>query len=318
MASLLWPQEFGFFQYLRLKATVVLYRIMVIFLDPFMMRRERHLVSPEVRLERIKIPSRDSGRYISGDLYYPPGYSSSPPTPLLINWHGSAFIIPALGHDAVICSRIAREAGIVVLDADYRKAPEHPFPEPPQDVEDVLKWVTTQGRFDLQRIAVMGFSAGGCLALVAATAFRKKFAHLINMPLAISVYPTTDHTILAEDKKVPNPIKAIPTGGMRLMTDCYVPNKDMRKNPLASPMFADPADYPDMTAIITVEGDTLRPEAEALADVLEKNGRNVFRHNILGFWHGFDKCAKKGTVEWNKRDELIDMMLNLLRGAFKL
>lgn len=38
-----------------------------------------------------------------------------------------------------LCDRVAKEAGVVVLDADYHKAPAHPYPAPVEDIKDILK-----------------------------------------------------------------------------------------------------------------------------------------------------------------------------------
>lgn len=314
MALKFWPQEFSFLQYVRLKATVLFYRSMVVLMDPFMTRRERRLISSEVWQERTQIPSRESNRVISIELYYPPGYSSSSPTPILVTWHGSGWIIPALGLDAYICSRIALKAGIVVVDAGYRMAPENPFPAAIHDVEDVLRWIATQGRFDTQRVAVAGFSAGANFALVAATAIRKKLGHLVHIPLAISVYPETDLTLPEETLKAPRVInKVLPASLLSVMHESYCPDKEARKNPLVSPSFANPTDFPGTTAIITAEGDTFALEAEALAESLEHNGKRVFTQRLMGVAHGFDKSAKEGTLEWSRREELIDLTVDVLQ-----
>ncbi|KAH6653299.1 Alpha/Beta hydrolase protein [Truncatella angustata] len=308
MASWLWPKEFGFLQYLRLKAIAILFRSLGFLSDPFRIRRQRQLVSPKVRQERVQIPSRDKGRFIAGDLYYPPGYTSSSPAPILIHWHGSGFVIQYLRLDALFCSRIAEEAGIVVLDADYRKAPEHPFPCAPQDAEDVLRW----------RVAVSGFSSGATLSLVAATVLRKKLSHVVNVPLVISVYPATDFTIPVEEKTVPNPVRTLPAPVLRFFRDAYVPNEAVRSNPAASPAFVDPADFPDTTAILAADGDTLWPEADALAEKLKDNGRNVVKHVFRGVAHGFDKRVAEGSLEWTRREELVGISVKLLKQAFRL
>lgn len=89
-------------------------------------KRDESLVRNHVHQEIIGIPSRDPYCRIAANISYPPCYSKSIPMPILVNWHGSSFVLPLLGSDAVFCSRMAH-AGIVVVDADYRKGPEHPF-----------------------------------------------------------------------------------------------------------------------------------------------------------------------------------------------
>ncbi|GAW23015.1 hypothetical protein ANO14919_125630 [Xylariales sp. No.14919] len=67
-------QHHGFSQYLRLKLLVVLLRALVRFASADKIRRDKALAPPDVEHERIKIPSREPGRYILADLYYPPGF----------------------------------------------------------------------------------------------------------------------------------------------------------------------------------------------------------------------------------------------------
>lgn len=64
-------------------------------------------------------------------------------------------------------------AGVIVVSLDYRLAPETKLPGIVADIEDGFRWVREQGPglfgADPQRVAVGGSSAGGYLALVAAT-----------------------------------------------------------------------------------------------------------------------------------------------------
>lgn len=52
--------------------------------------------------------------------------------------------------------------GIAVIDSDYSKAPERPFPLGLEDVEDVVLWCHSRSReFDLTKgVSCGGHSAG--------------------------------------------------------------------------------------------------------------------------------------------------------------
>jgi acetyl esterase/lipase len=62
-------------------------------------------------------------------------------------------------------------AGYAVVAADYRLAPEAKLEAIIEDIQDVYEWVRVKGpdlfRIDSERIAVIGHSAGGYLALMA-------------------------------------------------------------------------------------------------------------------------------------------------------
>lgn len=307
-----------------LKIRFVVYLIRV--LSGFRMRRiakQDLLVSDDITPRRIRIPSRDKGRYILGDLYYPPGTSSSSTPekkPVLVNWHGSGFVLPCLGSDRPFCARVARETGAIVLDADYRKAPENPFPAAVNDVEDTLRWVASQSEeFDASRIAVSGFSAGGNLALVASSSIRQELSSIgLQIPIVAALYPVTDISIDPATKTVPNPVRPIPANIAGLWDDAYTPDSAIRKDPRVSPSLAEPSAFPDTVVILTCEGDTLAPEAIALASRLEETNRTVVNKTFPNMPHAFDKGCKEGTKESEHRDVAYNLVIRSLKDALKL
>lgn len=54
--------------------------------------KRRQILAEGVMYKRIQVPSRDEGRIIKVDLYQPPGYDSTKPTPVLVNMHGYVMI----------------------------------------------------------------------------------------------------------------------------------------------------------------------------------------------------------------------------------
>jgi acetyl esterase/lipase len=318
MALFTWPPQYSFMQYLRLKISATLLRAMVSIPNRIKWNRDEALIPDNIQRELVKIPSRDPERQILVKIYYPPGYTSSSPAPVLINWHGSGFVLPLFGSDALFCSRVAQEAGIVVVDADYRKGPETPFPGAVNDIEDTFQWVAAQEGLDSNNVAVSGFSAGACLALVAATVLRTKQT-LLDIQAVISIYPVTDLSKAPEEKKVPHPIDPLPLWGLHLFNECYVPDPAIRKSPLVSPSFAEVTDFPPITAILTCEGDILWPESAQLAKKLQRQknqSQGVVLHLLKGVPHAFDKGAEEGTVEWTRREEAYTLAIKLLKTAF--
>ncbi len=318
-------QRHGFFQYIRLKLIVVVLRAWLAVSSKEKQQRDRDLVPLEVPEECVRIPSRDPGRDIAAYLYLPPGHSfslespSSPkPLPILVNWHGSGFIFPLLGTDALFCARLARDAGIAVIDVDYRKGPEHTFPGALHDAEDALRWVAAQNhRFDRTRVAVSGFSAGGTIALVAATTLKKQLEGLISIRIVFSIYALLDMAKPPEEKKVPHPINAHPIWALRLFNDSYAPDVTSRTDPAISPCFADLEDFPSTVAFITAEGDTLRPEANAQAERLIAGTKKKIVNKILeGVPHAFDKGCEEGTIAWTRREEAYALVTKLLKESF--
>lgn len=118
------------------------------------------------------------------------------PTGTLVYYHGGGFILGDLDSHEAHAIRLANEAGVVVLNVDYRLAPEHPFPAAIEDAEAAVTWAHTH----LDRLggghrplAVGGDSAGGNLA--AATALYCREAG-IGLAVQLLLYPVTDLTRL--------------------------------------------------------------------------------------------------------------------------
>ena len=58
-------------------------------------------------------------------------------------YHGGGFCLGGLYSEALFCRKLVNRFGGVVVDVDYRLAPEHTFPTPVYDAYDALKWVRT-------------------------------------------------------------------------------------------------------------------------------------------------------------------------------
>lgn len=61
------------------------------------------------------------------------------PSPVLLNFCGSGFVLPTFGNDDEYCRYVADRTDYIVIHVQYRLAPEHPFPAAFQDAEDVVK-----------------------------------------------------------------------------------------------------------------------------------------------------------------------------------
>lgn len=301
MASLL-----AFVRYLRLKFLVSFCRLAVKLLAS----------PPKPKPDSVlRIPSRDNRRTIKAHLYKPSteGAVSGVPRPALINFHGSGLAIPFHGLDDGFCRLIATVAGYVVLDVEYRLAPEHPFPAAINDVEDAVKYVLDRPEeYKTSQVSVSGFSSGGTFALVAPTLFpRDTFQSLI------AFYPATN---LARDpglRKAPVPGKERSPFWTRIFRESYIRDMDPR-DPRISPAYADTSNYPANMLVVTGELDTSALEAEELAEKAktegQASGRNVVLRRMKGCGHGFDKRNKdKFLVQ--ARDETYGLAVDMLKKA---
>lgn len=271
-------------------------------------------------IETVHIPSSDQknrARKVKVHLYTPPSgpASSGSPKPVLVNWHGSGWTIPFHGSDVVFCARVAKEVDAYVIDADYRKAPEDPFPAALDDAKDVLNWVATQPeRFDASRVAVSGASAGGSLALIASSTLRKSFK--VDIKAVFAHYPVTDLSLKAEDRVIPHPITPLPPSILELFYSNYVSEVAMRKDPHVSPMYARVVDYPSTVVIVACAGDTLSVEAKELGEKLDDGSRKVVNCVLEGMPHGYDVGAKAGSKTWDSREKAQRLAIEAFKESF--
>ncbi|MCH2185942.1 alpha/beta hydrolase [Myxococcota bacterium] len=123
---------------------------------------------PEVGAFHEAVPVCDG---VSADVVVPEGDG---PHPVLVYLHGGGWICGSPTSHRKLGYRFA-EAGFLVLNIDYRMAPEHPFPTPFDDCVAALRWAHAEcARYggDPSRMAVGGDSAGGNLSAAAAAALQ--------------------------------------------------------------------------------------------------------------------------------------------------
>lgn len=93
--------------------------------------------------------------------------------PLIVYIHGGGLIWGTRDDINREQIRLYNEAGFNVFSVDYRLAPESKLPEIQDDIKDLLVWIKTEAPahfdFDRERVAVIGSSAGGYLALLSGT-----------------------------------------------------------------------------------------------------------------------------------------------------
>lgn len=91
--------------------------------------------------------------------------------PLTVFFHGGGWVMCGLDTHDALCRALAVASGAVVVSADYRLAPEHPWPAAPDDALTVLLWARARAAelgCDAARLFLAGDSSGGNLAAVTA------------------------------------------------------------------------------------------------------------------------------------------------------
>ena len=199
---------------------------------------------------KLRIPASGSTkRTISVHVFEPPDINEYKRSlPVHVNFHGSAFVLPVHGSDAEICTYLATKLGCIVLDADYAKAPKHPFPAAIDDAMAVLSYVSSGPNiYDLDRVSIGGFSAGANVAILAAIRATKS-SFPLHIKSIIAWYPPTNLTRAGTEAKSGS---SLLNWLHHTLRSCYLPPGIDRGNPLVSPLFAKSSLFPPTTLIVS-------------------------------------------------------------------
>lgn len=228
----------------------------------------------------------------AGATVYLPTVTEGAPPPVHVNFHGGGYVVALTELDDPLCRFLAAEAGVVVINVDYVVAPQHPFPAPPRQAYEVVRWVAEHGAeqgWDGTRLTVGGQSAGGGLAAAVARQTLEEAGPEI--ALQVLHYPPLDLATGVRNKRsaVARPVLRPWMGDV--FDTSYIPDVRLRRDRLASP--AHPSDTTDLKGIapaliVTAEYDILRAEAQSYADRLRSAGALAGHHDVAGADHGYD------------------------------
>ena len=224
-----------------------------------------------------KITSQTTGG-IPGLMVSPTGADSGR---VLIYFHGGGYAVGSPLLYTSMASRIARLTGARVLLPSYRLAPEHPFPAAVDDALAVYRALLESG-VPAARIAFGGDSAGGGLSLACALAARDAG---LPQPAAIVAYsPWTDLTVSGDSvrRNVATELVLSPDEAERFVTS-YMGDRD-RRQPLASPLFADLRGLPPLLIQVSAH-EILLDDSLRLADTARLAGTEVELQIWDGVWH---------------------------------
>lgn len=225
------------------------------------------------------------GGPVSIRIYTPKGNG---PFPLLLYIHGGGWVIADLNTYDSSPRAMANAAGAVVVSTDYRHAPEHKFPAAHEDVFAAYQWMLKNAsalQGDARRIAVLGESAGGNMAVGVCLMARDKG---IQMPVyQVLVYPVAQTGFDTSSYKENAQAMPLNRAMMQWFFKHTLESPADTKNPLLSlTTLADLKRLPPAT-VITDQIDPLRSEGKDLADKLKAAGVPVVYQNYNGVTHEF-------------------------------
>ena len=207
--------------------------------------------------------------------------------PVFVYFHGGGWVFGTVDTVDRVCRALANAAECIVVNVDYRLAPEHKFPAAAEDAYAVAAYVAAHAaefEADGSRIAVGGDSAGGNLAAVACLMARDRGGPRLVFQLL--VYPVIDY----DDNRPSveeNEGYLLSRAVMRYFWNHYTASPEEARHPYASPINAKSLAGLPPALVITAECDPLRDSGEAYAQRLQKAGVPAEVKRYAGAIHVF-------------------------------
>jgi len=207
--------------------------------------------------------------------------------------HGGGFMIGDLDAEHPRCLEMCFEASVTIISIDYRLAPEHKFPNGFDDCFEVIDWIfnhATELQIDPAKIAIVGCSAGGCLAT--GVVLKRRDLGLILPIFQMLIYPVLDDRMDTESMRQFEKMPVWNTISNKHMWNHYL-DKSLGCDELA---YSVPARITNLcgmpsTYIVAAELDPLRDEAIEYGRRLLGSGVQTEVHVFPGVFHGFDTLS---------------------------
>ncbi|KAJ0419958.1 Alpha/Beta hydrolase protein [Aspergillus carlsbadensis] len=295
------------------------------------MNRDRLPINPRpgLEIEEFDVPAHD-GYPIRVRSYRQTATTSQAALPLLIYLHGGGFVTGGLETDDEPCRDIASEIPILVLNVEYRLAPEHPFPVGFTDCLDVVLWASSprsQSTLPTNLSLQSGFLIGGTSA---GANFTFGIAHLVAQTHKSELlHPVTGILFLAgtichEDARLEKyadrilSIDELTSGpglskkSIQYFAEKYrAPPTDVRRSPL---LFESHSGLAQRAVVYACGWDPRRDETLLVEEILRAEGVATKKYIYPGLPHGFwGTCPDlEESKRWKK--DLLNGVRFLLEG----
>jgi acetyl esterase/lipase len=192
--------------------------------------------------------------------------------------HGGGYCVGSARTHRALTQHLARATGLPVFAADYRLAPEHPFPAA---IDDAV--TACRALMQSRPVVIVGDSAGGGLALATALYLRQND---MDTPAALVLFsPWADLTLSALTNEAARTEVMLSTAWLGDCARHYLAG-EIATTPLASPVFADLRGLRP-TFIQAGTDELLCGDALRVRDALAAAGVAARCEIVPGQWHAF-------------------------------
>jgi acetyl esterase/lipase len=202
---------------------------------------------------------------------------------VILYLHGGAYIMGNFATHRQVVSYIARACRVRALLAEYRLAPEHPFPAAVEDALSVYRALREDG-YAPGDIVIAGDSAGGGLTMALLLSLRDAGEPMPSAAVLFS--PWLDLTGSGESMRTrADRDPWFKPSELSLMARYYCDESEF-EHPLVSPVFADVAGLPPIY-IQVGDDEILLSDSTRIAEKIEEAGGEVMLEIWPEMWHVF-------------------------------
>ena len=259
---------------------------------------DRNIAAPDALLELVV------------RIYKPTGVSGGLPGIFFI--HGGGMIMGSIETENHKAAMLCETIQSIVVSVEYRLAPENPHPAQVQDCYEALVWMSKNAAelgFDADRLAIVGGSAGGGLAI--ATALMARDQEFPKLSFQMANYPMIDDRNETPSSKEITDVGIWDRKANIEAWDWYLGGKNADE-------YAAPARAKDLsglppTFIDVGELDLFRDEDIEFAKRLLQAGVTTELHVYPGAYHASESFAPEAELSkqiWTKGIEALKRALN--------
>lgn len=161
---------------------------------------------------------------------------------VLLCAHGGGYVAGSIYSHRKFYGHVAKQTGCRALAVDYALCPENVHPAPVNDMVKAYRWLIERESIDPARIALLGDSAGGALALTTIAAIREAKLPLPAATVSLSPWAGSDTSGDSYDFNRDNDV--LVTREMSVAIGQLFIGGGDAQDPLANPLRTDYAGFP--------------------------------------------------------------------------
>lgn len=211
----------------------------------------------------------------------------------ILFFHGGGWVNGSVDFYIDACTTMAIKLERRVVSVDYRRAPEHRFPQAPEDCYEVARQLYAGellADVDADNLVLFGDSAGGNLAAAVSLMARDRGEFLPHTQMLL--YPATynDHnpaTSFFDSVRENGEDYLLSSRDIMGYMELYASSPEDLHNPYFAPLIEPDLSNQPRTLVISAEYCPLRDEGETYAQRLADDGNVVACYRVLDAVHGY-------------------------------